>query len=297
MASANPKNGNLDAKTVEGFGEEWTAFDQSGLSDAERLQLFSDYFSLFPWHELPPKAEGFDLGCGSGRWAGLVATRIGKLHCIDASPAALAVARRNLASHANVDLHLASVESIPLPDASQDFGYSLGVLHHVPDTAQGLAQCVRKLKQGAPFLVYLYYRFDNRPGWYRLLWRTSDSVRHAVSRLPFGLRRAITDAIAALVYWPLALSAALGERLGLNVSSWPLSAYRTRSFYAMRTDSLDRFGTKLEQRFTRAEIESMMRNAGLEGIAFREAVPYWVAIGWRASPLAGDATASEAIKR
>jgi hypothetical protein len=47
----------------------------------------------------------------------------------------------------------------------------------------------------------------------------------------------------------------------------------------MRTDALDRFGTRLEQRFTRLEITEMMRSAGLEEIQFRDDVPYWVAVG------------------
>ena len=48
-----------------------------------------------------------------------------------------------------------------------DFGYSLGVLHHLEDTQAGMAACVRKLKPGAPFLVYIYYALENRPIWFR----------------------------------------------------------------------------------------------------------------------------------
>ena len=49
----------------------------------------------------------------------------------------------------------------------------------------------------------------------------------------------------------------------------------------MRTDALDRFGTRLEQRFTRAEITAMMAAAGLERITFSESVPHWSAAGFR----------------
>ena len=70
-------------------------------------------------------------------------------------------------SYSNCEFHCASVDAIPLPDDSADFGYSLGVLHHVPDTQKGILECVRKLKPGAPFLLYLYYAFDNRPWWFR----------------------------------------------------------------------------------------------------------------------------------
>lgn len=275
-------DGNIDELTVEGFGEEWSAYDQTLLSNAELSQLFDRYFGIFPFDELGPVAEGFDLGCGSGRWASLVAPRVGRLHCIDPSDKALSVARRRLANASNVEFHQASVDSIPLADASQDFGYSLGVLHHIPDTQAALASCVSKLKPGAPFLVYLYYSLDNRPAFYRLLWRASDAGRSLISRLPFRLRKATTTLLAALVYFPLARGAALLEAGGMNVEQLPLSAYRRSSFYTMRTDALDRFGTRLEQRFSRSEIQAMMEACGLRDVVFSEEVPYWVACGRKA---------------
>jgi hypothetical protein len=97
------------------------------------------------------------------------------------------------------------------------------------------------------------------------------------------VRHVVTDAIAAGVYLPLAMAARVAERQGMDVSHFPLAAYRQSSFYTMRTDALDRFGTQLEQRFTREEIESMMRSAGLTDIRFRNGVPYWCAIGTRKS--------------
>lgn len=273
---------NLDARVVDGFGDQWSRLDQKDLPEAELRRCFEQYFAIFPWNELPPDAAGMDLGCGSGRWAALVAPRVGRLHCVDASDDALSVARRNLAVLSNCDFHCASVESIPVPDSSLDFAYSLGVLHHVPDTRAALRSCVTKLKPGAPCLLYLYYAFDNRPRWYREVWRASDRVRRIVSRAPHRLRYTASQALAATVYLPLARAAALAERLGADVHHFPLAQYRTMSFYAMRTDALDRFGTRLEQRFTRAEITDMMRSAGLERIRFHDGVPYWCALGYRA---------------
>jgi ubiquinone/menaquinone biosynthesis C-methylase UbiE len=273
---------NIDPETVEGFGEEWSAFDQTGMSDADHKRWIEGYFSLFPFADLPEGAEGFDLGCGSGRWAAFVAPQVGKLHCIDPAAKALDVAKRRLAGADNVTFHLASADSIPLADGSQDFGYSLGVLHHIPDTARALRDCTAKLKPGAPFLLYLYYALDNRPAWFRGIWRATDVVRRGIARMPFGLRKMVTTGIAATVYWPLARSAKLAERMGRDVRNWPLTTYRNFGFYSMQTDALDRFGTKLEQRFTRTEIEQMMREAGLSDIHFSEREPFWVACGTRA---------------
>ena len=282
---------NVDPRTVADFGREWAAFDQHDLPLIEQKRLFEEYFSEFPWTDLPAKSEGFDLGCGSGRWAELVAPKVGRLHCIDPAAEALDVCRRRLADVKNADFHLATADNIPVADCSQDFGYSLGVLHHIPDTARAMRDAARKLKPGAPFLVYLYYDFENRPTWFRAVWRVSDLGRALIARLPFVAKKAITGIIAATVYWPLSRSAKWLEKAGINVSNIPLSAYRHRAFYSLRTDALDRFGTRLEHRFSSTAIRRMMEDAGLERITFRQGEPYWCACGRRVHAGGSSATA------
>ena len=270
---------NNDPKTVSSFGDEWKRFDQKKIIGDEQEYLFDAYFHIFPWESLPNKAEGFDMGCGSGRWAMLVAPKIAKLNCIDPSSEALKVAHRNLSHLSNVNFLNAGVSEESLPANSQDFGYSLGVLHHIPDTKAALKDCVKMLKPGAPFLVYLYYRFDNRPIWYSIIWQASDIIRRGISQMPAWMKSIITDVIATIIYFPLARLALLGEKFGLNIDNWLLASYRSTSFYTMRTDSRDRFGTPLEQRFTRSEIEDLMLLAGLEDIRFSNRFPFWCAVG------------------
>jgi SAM-dependent methyltransferase len=279
-----PPGSNYDARVVEAFGSEWSRFDQRAVHSDEALELFNRYFTNFPWAVLPAGASGFDAGCGSGRWARFVAPRVGTLHCIDASADALRVAARNLAPFPNCQFHLASLDGMPLRDEAFDFGYSLGVLHHIPDTVSALRTCIRKLKPGAPFLLYLYYAFDNRPVWFRLIWKVSDYLRLLLSRCPFRLKSVICDLLAATVYWPLARVARVASRLQRSVDNFPLSAYKDQSFYVMRTDALDRFGTRLEKRFSRQAIRRMMEDAGLSEIHFNEGPPYWVAIGTKTAP-------------
>ncbi len=108
-------------------------------------------------------------------------------------------------------------------------------------------------------------------------------MRHGISRLSCGLRYFVSQIIEGLVYFPFAKTAYLLEKLGLDVSNIPLSAYRDLTFYSMRTDALDRFGTRLEQRFTKAQIQKMMETAGLEDVVFSPEVPYWCAVGIRKS--------------
>ena len=64
-----------------------------------------------------------------------------------------------------------------------------------------------------------------------------------------------------------------------NISNIPLSYYRNHTFYTMRTDSRDRFGTPLEKRFTKLQIKEMMKRSGLKDIHFSNNAPFWCVVG------------------
>ena len=262
--------GNIDQRTVSSFGEEWARFTQSEreLAAADRLAMFETYFRLFPWHRLSADSIGADIGCGSGRWAALVAPQVGHLYVVDPSRKALAVARANLQQFANITAIEAAADDLPLADGSLDFAYCIGVLHHVPDTLGALRSICGKLKPAAPLLIYIYYALDNRGAAYRFLWQISNLGRAVLSRSPPHLQQVACSLIAYCVYWPLARSAALLDALGLLPRNWPLSYYRRRSVYVMRTDAYDRFCTPLEKRFSRVQIEEMLKGCGCEDIRF-----------------------------
>ena len=270
---------NIDHQVVEDFGKEWKAFNQQSLAEQDLQNAFDQYFHIFPFDKIDLNSTGFDMGCGSGRWAKLIASKVKLLNCIDPSAVALEQAKINLSGFSNCKFECAAALDTQLPERSQDFGYCLGVLHHTSDTMAGLKNCASKLKSGAPFLLYLYYRFDNRPIWFQGIWLLSDFIRKVISRLPFALKLFTSQVIAALIYWPLARLARLLEKIGLPVKNIPLSDYRNKRFYFMRTDALDRFGTKLEKRYTKNEISQMMAEAGFEQLIFSPSEPFWVVVG------------------
>jgi SAM-dependent methyltransferase len=270
-----------DKAIIDHFGREWQAFSHDNEGAARDLtRFFDDYFHIFPWDELPEGATGADVGCGTGRVARFVAPRVGRLYCCDPS-AALEVARAALANQPNCEFVKATADSLPFEPSSLDFAYCLGVLHHVSNTEESLQAIASKLRPGAPFLLYLYYALENRPFWYRMLWFLSDVPRKILSRAPFPIRRLGSELIAAFLYWPLARFALLVEKLGGNPDNLPLSWYRSKRFYFLRGDALDRFGTRVEKRYTRAEMQAMMERAGLERIVFSERPPFWTAVGRR----------------
>ena len=280
LVDQNIQINNIDNKTIQSFGDEWLRFDQRGMTNEEALNIFKNYFSLFSFNKLPKDSVGFDMGCGSGRWAKFVAPKVGLLHCIDPS-AAIQVAKNNLKDFKNIKYHQQSLDECKLEEKSQDFGYSLGVLHHVPNTTSAIKSCVKLLKPGAPFLLYIYYSFDNRPIWFKFLWVLTDYIRLGVHRLPNYLKFLICDFIAFFIYYPLARFTLIFEKIGLELKNFPLYFYRSKSFYVMRTDSRDRFGTPLEKRFSKKEINEMMIDSGLENIKFKDSLPFWTAIGFK----------------
>lgn len=270
------KGKNADHQVIRDFGSEWKRFSYEKTSIDQNCieKNFWQYFSIFPFDRLPKDAAGFDMGCGTGRWAQFVAPRVGKLICIEPSDA-IDVAKKNLERFPNVVLRKETSSDCSLRPESMDFGYCLGVVHHMPDPGGGIRDCSRLLKQGGYLLLYIYYNFENRSWLFRTVWKVSDAVRKCISRLPLVLKKLICDAIAAIVYWPIAKLAAFFEKWGVDSSRWLLSDYRDKPFYQMRNDSLDRFGTRLEHRFSQEEIQQMLTRSDLELVAFSEEMPFW----------------------
>jgi hypothetical protein len=83
--------------------------------------------------------------------------------------------------------------------------------------------------------------------------------------------------IAAFVYLPLARGAKLFAYMGKNISNFPLHHYANMPFVVIQNDALDRFGTRLEQRFSKDQIIEMLDSAGfdLSTLKFSDLEPFW----------------------
>ena len=267
---------------VEGFGKEWTKFNYSNSSIEEQKNILNSYFKIFPWELIDKsKSVGIDIGCGSGRWAYFISEKTSKLILLDASSSALEVAKKNLEKRDNVSFLNQSVGEIKIIDNSIDFAYSLGVLHHIPDISNGLREINRIIKPGSPLLLYLYYNFDNKPIYYKMIWMVTNPLRFVISRLPFKIKFLISQIIAFFIYFPLARLSKLLKNLGLNTENFPMNQYQDLSLYVMRTDALDRFGTKIEKRFSRKQIQKILEESNFENIKFSEDAPYWCCVGYK----------------
>lgn len=270
---------NIDQQTVSSFGEEWKAFH--GFSEADLKRLGDLYFDIVPPEMLNDTMKVVDIGCGSGRFIRYLKGRYAKITGIDPSKAIFA-ADELIGKDEKVELVQASTDSIPFPDNHFDFGFSLGVLHHIPDTQKALNDCVKKIRPDGHFLLYLYYNLDNKPYYFRIIFYLSNLLRLVISKMPSGLKKAFCSFLAVVIYMPFVLLCRFLKLVGVPKrirENIPLQGYEQQSFYVIRNDSLDRFGTPLEQRFSRKQIKVMMEQAGLTDILFSEHMPYWHAAG------------------
>lgn len=270
---------NIDVKTKNSFGEEWTKFNSFNPEEIEKIG--DEYFDIVPSHILnSEQTQALDLGCGTGRWSIYLSDKVKNIEAIDPSDAIFAAAHL-CKDYDNINLSQASADTIPFDNNTFDFAMSLGVLHHIPDTQKALNDLVSKVKKGGHVLIYLYYALDNRSFLYKAIFKISSVFRNIISRLPSFFKKIICDLIAIFIYLPLiTLSYFVLLIFGKQGSQKiPLSYYIGKSFNVIRNDALDRFGTPLEKRFAKSEVENMMKLAGLTNIVFSPNMPCWHAIG------------------
>jgi SAM-dependent methyltransferase len=269
---------NIDMEVVESFGEEWSKF--SHFDDKEIYQIGNEYFDILPPSILNSNSLVLDMGCGTGRWTKYLSPKVGFIDAVDPSKA-IFVADNLLKSCSNVRLSKASSDNLPFDNDCFDLVISVGVLHHIPNTLKAMKDCVSKVKGGGYFYTYLYYKLDNRGFFFKLLFSVVDIIRKQVARLPTMIKKVTCDLLAVLFYMPFILLSRIFYYFGFKKFSnkLPLSYYRDKSFIIIRNDALDRFGTSLEQRFSRDEVEKMMKESGLKNIEFSEKAPFWHVIG------------------
>jgi SAM-dependent methyltransferase len=269
---------NLEEDVVHAFGEEWSKF--SNFTE-EMIESFAvDYFDIVTEDMVNSNTHMMDVGCGTGRWSKYFSSRAGFIDAVDPS-IAIYSAEQLLGDIQNIRLTKASIDTLPFADESFDFIMCVGVLHHTPNPAEAMKKCVAKLKKGGFFYCYLYHNLEAKSLFSRLLFNAGERVRKIISFLPKKLKQLSCDIIAVVIYMPFILLTRLLNWIGLQKLALriPLSVYHDKSFFIVRNDSLDKFGTKLEYRYSKLEITKMLTDSGICGLIFSEKKPYYHVVG------------------
>ena len=154
MNESHDSDPNIDNDVIKSFGEEWKKFDY------ENIELKRDLDLQFKAYSLPIDLSKFDpnssvaadFGAGSGRWTIRLAPYFAEIYAVDPSPGSIDVLTEKFKNSSKIKVLKESVGTNSILNDSLDLAMSLGVLHHLPDTAKGI-QDVAKNKAWRIVLV------------------------------------------------------------------------------------------------------------------------------------------------
>jgi len=155
------------------FSFQWTTYTDTQLDSRQGVDLTEQDLAL-KTGLTPEEVKGrlvLDAGVGTGRHAELLASWGARVVGVDLSEA-VETARDNLARFPNALVMQADIGALPFRPESFDFIYSIGVLHHTPDTRAYAEKLLRLLKPGGGFCLWVYPpKFERRGEWVPLVSR------------------------------------------------------------------------------------------------------------------------------
>lgn len=190
-----------------------------------------------------------DAGCGSGRFAEIVAEYGGIVVGFDLSYA-VDVALANLGLKENVHLIQADIFNLPFKNDAFDFIYSFGVLHHTPDTHKAFMRLTDLLRKQGKISVFIYSSYN------KAIVYTSNFWRFFTIRLPKKLLYYLCFISVPLYYfYRISLIGHIGKLLFI-ISMEPDWKWRV-------LDTFDWYSAKYQFKYTHAEVYRWFKESGL----------------------------------
>lgn len=242
---------------VQNFGFEWnvhstTQLDSIGSDESERT--FRQKTGFTP-EELSGKLV-LDVGCGMGRFSDVAARWGATVVGIDLSRAVDA-AQRNIGGRENVHIAQANVFNLPFRERTFDFIFSIGVLHHTPNTKAAFDELPKLLREGGKISIWVYSAYA------RFQWRFSDMYRRLTPRLPKRVLHSLSYVAVPLYYLHKIPIIGVFLRWVLPVSTHPRRDWRV-------LDTFDWYSPKYQWKHTYEEVFRWFDAQGLGNIRVLE---------------------------
>ncbi|MEU6711109.1 class I SAM-dependent methyltransferase [Nonomuraea sp. NPDC046802] len=196
------------------------AVDQEGAADAAMR-------ALRPWDG----ATVLDIGCGTGYHLPALAADALRVIGVEPHGDLATLARRRCADLANVSVHTAPAQELPLPDASVDVAIARWAYFFDPGCEPGLRELSRVVRRGgAAFVVDLDAERGAFGRWFSRTVPTYSAkrveefwVRQGWRRRPLDLRmaferRADLEAVLRIEFAPDVAEQAIAETPGLEIA-------------------------------------------------------------------------------
>ena len=235
------------------FGFEWnrhrtTQLDGPDSDESERTFRRKTGFA-------PADLEGrlvLDAGCGMGRFSDVASRWGGTVVAVDLS-GAVDAAHRNLGHRENVHIVQADIFHPPFADATFDAVFSIGVLHHTPNTRRAFERLTRLVKPGGVIAIWLYSGYGSAK------WTVSDLLRRWTWRLPRRTLHALAHVAVPKYYVDRLPAIGPISRVLLPVSPHPRADWRV-------LDTFDWYSPRYQWKHTYEEVFPWFEAQGLVDI-------------------------------
>jgi len=239
-------------KGVENFSFEWLVHKTTQL-DSYKNKISKQTFKEktgFEKKDLKGKLV-LDVGCGMGRFMEVAKNYGSEVVGIDLSKA-VDVARKNLIKNKKCHFIQADVFNLPFKDEIFSAVYSIGVLHHTPNTKKAFMCLPRLLKKGGQIAIWVYGENTFRP--YDLFGRF---WRRLTPHIPKKILYIFCH-LAVPLYWTYKIPF-LGTLINLLIpySTDPNPRWRV-------LDTFDWYSPKYQWKHTYPEIINWYKKAGLK---------------------------------
>ena len=258
--------GNVDAvktETAARFAEEWTRW----------TALREEYERQFLAWVAPVAREDFagrvvfEGGCGKGRHTAIVGRFGAKaIVAVDLGESAH-VAFRNTRALPNAHVVKADLTRPPVRPVF-DLAFSVGVVHHLPDPAAGVAAVTSVVRDGGRVVLWVYGRENNE--W---ITRYVDPIRKTVtSKLPYGPLKTACAVPTAAMWAAIKLLYRRGPD-GKGPRRLPYGEYfaslRDFPFDELLLIVFDQLVTPVAHYLPRDEVERWFQSASFRDVALR----------------------------
>jgi len=235
---------------AENFGFEWNLHSRTQLDNASSQESEESFAEKtgFNADELRGKMV-LDIGCGMGRYSDVVSRWGATVVGVDLT-SAVDAAQGNIGSRGNVNLAQADVFKLPFADKTFDYIFSLGVLHHTPDTKAAFNQLPRLLKPGGKIAIWVYSTNLRRWSW------TSDTYRHLTTRLPKRVLYALCH--VAIPWYHVCKLPVVGRYAGVLL---PISADARREWRVL--DTFDWYSPTYQWKHSYEDVRDWFERQGL----------------------------------
>lgn len=242
-------------KYVDNFSFEWqkhrtTQLDSYNKNNISRQTFFEK--TGFGQKDLKGKLV-LDIGCGMGRFMEVASNQGAEVIGIDLS-LAVESARDNLKNRKKCHFIQADIFHLPFKPEIFDAIFSIGVLHHTPNTKKAFLKLPPLLKSGGKLAIWVYGQNTFRPyDYFGQYWR------RITTRLPKKLLYLLAH-FAVPLYWTYKIPV-IGTLINI------LIPYSTNPNWRWRIlDTFDWYSPKYQWKHTYPEVIGWFEQAGLKVI-------------------------------